>query len=900
MNLTPLLRIIAPAALALCVLPLAAQQTEEQKLLASDGASSDSFGLSVAVSGNTAVVGAPWDDDQGAQSGSAYFFERTGGVWSAQQKVLPSDGGPNEAFGYMVSVSGDTAVIGAPYHASHGQTGSAYVFVRIGGTWLEQQELVPSDGAAGDVFGFSVSVSGDTAVVGAYLHDARGLNSGSAYVFARTGSVWTEQQKLVAIDGSKDDAFGWSVAVSGDTAVIGAVNDDDNGGESGSAYVFVRSGAVWTEQQKLLPMDGNTQDSFGTSVSVSGDTAVVGANQWRSATGSGGRAYVFVRAGGIWQEWQKLLASDGVVGDRFGTSVSVSGDLAIIGAEFADPAGQASGSAYVFASTAGVWTEQQKLLPSDGAANDRFGASVCVAGDRAIVSAYLDDDLGADSGSAYTFDAGEPASTAPRDVALFDADGDGDFDAATANSGSDNVSLWSNDGTGTLTESSVALDPADLTPVAVATGDLDDDGGADDLVVACAGSHTVGRVTNVGSTPLAASTSSGGLRPTDVACGDLDAADGRDDVVVAREGEFLSGGAGIAVSLNGGPFTDLAIPAGNATKAVKLALGDLDGDGDQDLAAVAQGSPDQVLLFDGDGQGGLTFAGALDLPTSGLANGLCCADLDGDGNGDLAVGLTVLFPTPATSLRIYTYTGSGSLDAADYDGGVDVATGGTLAVDVACGELDGDTMPGYLWRRDVVVVHAGSGDAEALYGYDPNAAGFGSSAALSVGQNPVAAAIGDLNGDCVDDVVIANQGSNDVTVNLGNPGALAQAFGSGCPGTGGLVPALTGIGLPTLGNPSFGVHLDNARAFAPVLVMFAADQAALALPGGCELYLASPIITVQAFTDGNGEHSFVFSVPNIPALLCTNLFLQDLVFDTSGSFASIVALSNAVRVHVGG
>ncbi len=489
--------------------------------------------------------------------------------------------------------------------------------------------------------------------------------------------------------------------------------------------------------------------------------------------------------------------------------------------------------------------------------------------------------------------------TAPRDVALLDADGDGDLDATTANSSSHDVSLWSNDGAGALTESSVALDAADQTPVAIAAGDLDDDGFADDVVVACADSHTVGTITDVGGTPVAASLASGGLHPTDVAVGDLDAADSRDDVVVAREGEPLSGGDGIAVSLNGGAFSDLTIPAGNATQVVKLGLCDLDGDGDNDLAAVAQGTTDQVLLFDGDGLGGLTFAGAIALPTSGLATGICCGDLDGDGSIDLAVVLPVLFPTPGTDLRVYTYTGGGALDPSDYTAGGDVATGGTFAVDVACGELDGDSMPGFLTRRDVVVVHAGSGDAEAHYGYDATGSVFQSTAALTVGSNPVAVAIGDLNGDCADDVVIANQGSDDLSVTLGAATALTQDFGTGCPGTGGLVPVLTGIGVPSLGNPAFGVQLTNALPFAPVLVSFSASQATTALGGGCDLYLATPIASVLRFTDGAGEQSYVFSVPNDPALLCLDLYLQDAVFDPNGAFASTLALSNAVRAHVG-
>ena len=493
--------------------------------------------------------------------------------------------------------------------------------------------------------------------------------------------------------------------------------------------------------------------------------------------------------------------------------------------------------------------------------------------------------------------AGGPGATAPRDVVLLDADNDSDFDAVAANQGSDNVSVWSNDGAGVLTETTVALDPADFAPVAIAAGDLDGDTEVDDVAVACAGSGTVAIVLNVGTAPSASSLVLGGLQPSDVAVGDLDGSS-QGDVVVARQGAPLSGGSGIAVSLNGAPFADLDLTGVGATQVVKVVVCDLDGDGDNDLAAVAQGSPDQILLFDGNGLGDLTFADAIDLPTTGLANGLCCGDLDGDGDNDLAVVLPALFP-PTSDLRVYTYTGSGTLDAADFAAGSDVATSGSFSVDIACGELDGDSFPGFVSRPDMVVVHAGSGDVEAHYGYDAVASTFVSSSVLAVGSNPIAVAIGDLNGDCVDDVVVVNQGSNDVSVIFGVVGALAQDLGAGCAGTGGLVPALAGIGAPTVGNAGFGTQLSNALAFAPALTMFASTQSTAVLAGGCEVFLGAPISTILRFTDGSGEDSFVFGVPSNPSLLCVELFLQNAVFDASGSFASLLSFSNAVRVRVG-
>ena len=378
------------------------------KSTASDGAAGDCFGISVSVSGDTAVVGAGYDDiGANADQGSAYVFVRTGASWSEQAKLTASDGAALDYFGISVSVSGDTAVVGAPDHdvGANADQGSAYVFVRTGAIWSEQQKLTASDGAATDVFGHSVSLSGDTVIVSSPGDDDYGMSSGSAYVFVRSGASWSEQAKLTASDGAASDNFGWSVSLSGDTAVVGARLDDVGAnGDQGSAYVFVRSGVVWSEEVKLTASDGAAGDWFGYFVSVSGDTAVAGAVFDDDNGGNSGSAYVFVRSGAIWREQQKLRATDGAVDDQFGYSVSVSGDTAIVGANQDDDNGGDSGSAYVFVRSGVVWSEEQKLTAPDGAAGDNFGCSVSVSGDTAVVGAFFDDDNGGNSGSAYFFD----------------------------------------------------------------------------------------------------------------------------------------------------------------------------------------------------------------------------------------------------------------------------------------------------------------------------------------------------------------------------------------------------------------------------------------------------------------------------------------------------------------
>jgi hypothetical protein len=368
---------------------------DEQKLLASDGAAYDSFGWSVSISGDYAIVGAHEDDDKGIESGSAYIFRWDGTSWSQQAKLTASDGAAGDYFGYSVSISGDYAIVGAIYDDDKGSaSGSAYIFKRDGTSWSEQAKLTASDGADNDCFGRSVSISGDYAIVGAYYDDA---GKGSAYIFKRDGTIWSQQQKLTASDGAADDRFGISVSISGDYAIMGAYYDDS---WKGSAYIFKRDGTSWSQQQKLTASDGDANDFFGWSVSISGDYAIVGAYYDDAGKGS---AYIFLRGGTIWVQKQKLTASDGSAYDYFGFSVSISGDYAIVGAFFDDDKEDESGSAYIFKRDVTSWSQQQKLTASDGALYDYFGFSVSISGGYAIVGAMDDDDKGTDSGSAYAF-----------------------------------------------------------------------------------------------------------------------------------------------------------------------------------------------------------------------------------------------------------------------------------------------------------------------------------------------------------------------------------------------------------------------------------------------------------------------------------------------------------------
>ena len=367
---------------------MAATWAEMQKLLASDGAAGDWFGWSVSLDSDTALIGVQLDDNNGtANSGSAYVFTRTGITWTQQQKLLATDSASDDRFGASVSLDGNTALIGAYADDDNGvNSGSVYVFTRTGTTWTQQAKLTASDAAANDQFGFQVSLSENTALIGAHGDDSY---KGSAYVFTRTGTTWTQQQKLLAADGAAGDKFGIPVSLDGDTALIGAYTAD---GYTGSAYVFTRTGTTWTQQAKLTASDGTSGDYFGVNVALDGDTALIGACNDDADRGS---VYVFTRIGTTWTQLQKLLATDGTSGDYFGFSVSLDGDTALIGSW--------SDSAYVFTRTGTIWIQHQKLLASDSTSGDYFGYYVSLDGDTALIGANLDDDKGVDSGSAYVF-----------------------------------------------------------------------------------------------------------------------------------------------------------------------------------------------------------------------------------------------------------------------------------------------------------------------------------------------------------------------------------------------------------------------------------------------------------------------------------------------------------------
>lgn len=434
------------------------QPQEVQKLLASDGADDDRFGHSVSISADTAIIGAYRDDDNGSNSGSAYIFEKVDGVWTQISKLVASDGAANDHFGLSTSIWFNTAVIGAPDDNDNGpQAGSAYVFEKIDGVWTETAKLLASDGIPFHAYGLAVGVSGQTAIVGAYFDEDNGVEAGAAYVFEKIDGKWQETSKLLASDGTQGDQFGFTLDMSEDTAVIGAVNDQPNGFQSGSAYVFEKIDGVWEEVIKLVPSDGAVDDSFSKSVSVSGDVIVIGASGDAGNEVNSGSAYVFEKIGGKWTQIARLTASNGAEFDAFGRSAGVSGEIVVIGATGSDANGPDVGLAYLFEKIDGKWTETAILAASDGWVSDFFG-TVSVWGDTALISSPFDDDNGNQSGSAYIFELNCP-ETCPWDLddngsvgasdllsllAQWGTDGPADFDGSGTVGAGDLLALLAN------------------------------------------------------------------------------------------------------------------------------------------------------------------------------------------------------------------------------------------------------------------------------------------------------------------------------------------------------------------------------------------------------------------------------------------------------------------------
>lgn len=398
--------LLAAFVISACAVP----PLQQTKLVAGDRQPDDFFGYSVALSDQTALVGAYKDDNKrGIDAGAAYVFVSSSNGWQQQAKLTAIDGARDDTFGGNVALDDNLAAIGSRGDDDLGEdSGSVYLFLRKHYTWSPQGKVIAADGAAGDAFGQSVAISSDYLVVGAPHDDDFGDSSGSAYVYKRKNGTWHQEAKLTASDGSEGDVFGISVSISGDTILVGADLDDEIADNAGAAYVYTRSkNDGWMEQTKLTAADGSETDLFGVRVAISGDTALISARRDDDERmgEDAGSVYVFARTDEEWHQQAKLTAPDGAANDRFGRSVAIIEDTALIGAMFTDDAGENSGSAYLFGRSENSWTVRAKLVANDATSDDVFGWSVAIAQDLIIVGSSRHAAGASQAGAAYIFDA---------------------------------------------------------------------------------------------------------------------------------------------------------------------------------------------------------------------------------------------------------------------------------------------------------------------------------------------------------------------------------------------------------------------------------------------------------------------------------------------------------------
>jgi hypothetical protein len=429
----------------------------EQEVLASDGASGDLFGFRVLVSGDSAFVSAPAPLNH---PGKVYVFANVGGTWTEMQQIVatPSVAPPpnwSDFFGWSLSLSGDTLLVGAPevFNPMFGPVGGAYVFVNDGGTWTQQQELLASDAGSFDWVGSAVALAGDTAFVGAPNHNG---NEGEVHVYTRVDTTWSEGTPLVASDGTGGDAhqFGGAIKTDGTTLLIGAPGPDFSSTGTyapGEAYIFTNSGGTWSEAQILTPDDGADGDQFGFSLALDGATALIGAPAANiGANLHQGAAYAFDGSSGTWTEAAKIVADDGIQYDQLGQSVAMQGGNALIGTWSHNddlngtPAPPKPGAAYLYSAGRGEWNLSNEFHAGDAANGDSYGWDVGIDGTTLLVGSQATVGANPFQGSAYFYTPTDPpiAVIAPASLSFTLAPGaTGDATLSIGNTGGSDLTF---------------------------------------------------------------------------------------------------------------------------------------------------------------------------------------------------------------------------------------------------------------------------------------------------------------------------------------------------------------------------------------------------------------------------------------------------------------------------
>jgi hypothetical protein len=386
----------ASTALLLCLAPPQGGLlgVNEGALLAQDAAAWDLAGEALALDGETAVIGVRWQDSGGSDAGAVYIHTHSGSSWTQSQKLIATDGAPADEFGYSVAIDAGTIAVGAPTVDIASQNeGAVYIFSESAGLWSTQAKLTASDLFDEDRFGSSVAISGDTLLVGAMADDDLGNYSGSVYVFTRVGGVWTERAKLLASDGSANSYFGQALALDAGTAVVGAP------GPAGGAYVFVGSAATWVQQAKLTDSAPGATNRFGEALDIMGDRIAVGAPLNDINGTDSGLVAVFDRTGSSWSQTASLVA--GEMFGELGRAVALGADRLSAGAPRDQQLGSSPvGALYLFDLKAGIWAQAGSLVLPSPSALDDFGASTALSGDLLIVGAPGADSVRTNGGLA--------------------------------------------------------------------------------------------------------------------------------------------------------------------------------------------------------------------------------------------------------------------------------------------------------------------------------------------------------------------------------------------------------------------------------------------------------------------------------------------------------------------
>jgi hypothetical protein len=541
--------------------------------------------------------------------------------WTQRQKITSTPRGVGAQHGNAVAISGNTMVVGARFDSTTAsQAGAAYVYVLNGTTWTQQAVLLANDGAVADKFGYSVAISEDTIVVGSYNDDSPLSNGGSAYVFVRSGTTWSFQQKLTPSDAAADDQFGVAVAIGGPTIFVGAnFSDQPSNSDAGAVYRFTQSGTVWSQVQKLIPVGGVILgDHFGESVAVSGSKLVVGSPGADIPFTAAGSVYVFVEGGGgIYTQQDKISIPSGANGDSFGNSVAIEGNTLVGGAlQYTPIVGQpAYGAAYIYEFNGAAWVSQGRIVASDGASVDRFGYSVAVSNNVVAVGAREDDTAaGPDAGSAYVFTRSGSTWTEQQKLATSDTFNGDRFGGSVALSFG-NLVVGAAEKALTAPNGQGAAYYFTVQPPKVKF-DFDGDGLADiSIFRPISGQWWYQRSLNNTVTALQFGTSTDKPVPADYD------GDGKTDIAFYRQstGEWYV--------LRSSNLSFYSVPFGISSD--KPAPGDFDGDGFADIAIFR---PSEATWYINKSSGGTQISqwgAAGDVPVT--------ADYDGDGKSDLAI-----------------------------------------------------------------------------------------------------------------------------------------------------------------------------------------------------------------------------------------------------------------------